>query len=79
MASTRICKVCGKEYEYCHTQLKVGEIFRWQDVACCKEHGSQYFAEVMTSRNEGGSSPSRRSKSTNKKTAKTSAKEKTVE
>ena len=32
--ATRICKVCGKEYEYCHTQRTVPGIFRYQDVAC---------------------------------------------
>ena len=49
---TRICKVCGKEYPYCKTELKIGEIFRWQDVACCAEHGAEYFAEVAAARGE---------------------------
>lgn len=44
--TTRICKVCGKEYEYCHTLRRVEGIFRYQDVACCPEHGSIYLAEV---------------------------------
>ena len=48
--STRVCKVCGKEYPYCKTELKNGEIFRWQDVACCVEHGSEYFALIAASR-----------------------------
>ena len=48
--STKICKVCGKEYPYCKTELKDGEIFRWQDVACCPEHGSEYFALVAAAR-----------------------------
>ena len=50
--STRLCKVCGKEYPYCKTELKNGNIFRWQDVACCPEHGSEYFALVAASREE---------------------------
>ena len=50
--STRICKVCGKEYPYCKTILKEGEIFRWQDVACCQEHGSKYFSLILASRAE---------------------------
>ena len=50
--ATKICKVCGKEYEYCHTFRKDGNIFRWQDVACCPEHGSIYFAKVLKSRNQ---------------------------
>ena len=41
------CKVCGKKYEYCHTQRKDGDVFRWQDVACCAEHGAEYFKSVI--------------------------------
>lgn len=47
---TRICKICGKEYPYCKTERNAG-IFRYQDVACCVEHGTQYFAEVEAARN----------------------------
>ena len=47
---TRICKICGKEYPYCKTERGAG-IFRYQDVACCVEHGTQYFAEVEAARN----------------------------
>lgn len=43
----RICKVCGKEYEYCHSVKTWDGINRWQDIACCPEHGAQYFAEVL--------------------------------
>lgn len=50
MTGKRICKVCGSEYEYCHTLRKNG-IFRWQDVACCQEHGAEYFLRVEMSRN----------------------------
>lgn len=50
--STRICKICGKEYPYCKTELKDGNIFRWQDVACCHEHGTEYFALIAASRGE---------------------------
>lgn len=49
--ATRKCKVCGKEYEYCHTFRKATSVFRWQDVACCPEHGNTYFARVMAMRN----------------------------
>ena len=45
----RICKICGKEYPYCKT-ARNSDIFRWQDVACCPEHGSEYFAKVIESR-----------------------------
>lgn len=44
------CKVCGADYEYCHTLKNTIDIFRWQDVACCPEHGSIYFAEIIKSR-----------------------------
>lgn len=44
------CKVCGADYEYCHTVRSTIDIFRWQDVACCPEHGSEYFAKVLESR-----------------------------
>lgn len=47
---TRVCKVCGAEYEYCRTKYRDTSIFRYQDVACCAEHGSEYFAAVLASR-----------------------------
>lgn len=47
--SIKKCKVCGKEYEACRT-FRADNVFRWQDVACSPEHGSQYFAEVLASR-----------------------------
>lgn len=46
----KICKVCGKEYEACHTFRLDENIFRWQDVACCPEHGAEYFAAIEASR-----------------------------
>lgn len=45
----RICKVCGKEYPYCKTERRT-TIFRFQDVACCPEHGVIYFERVAESR-----------------------------
>lgn len=45
----RICKVCGKEYPYCKN-WNSADTFRWQDVACCEEHGKEYFAAVMRAR-----------------------------
>lgn len=49
---TRVCKVCGAEYEYCRTRYRDNTIFRWQDVACCQSHGSQYFAAVLAARSK---------------------------
>lgn len=51
-AATKICKVCGKEYEYCRTNRTVAGVFRYQDVACSAEHGSIYLARVIESRKE---------------------------
>lgn len=46
---TKRCKVCGKEYPYCKTASRPG-VFRYQDVACCPEHGSIYLKRVMEAR-----------------------------
>jgi hypothetical protein len=48
--ATRVCKVCGKEYECCHTLLNSANTFCWQNVACCPEHGKQYFDRILASR-----------------------------
>ena len=48
---TKVCRVCGKEYEACHTlRPNLNNEFRWQDVACCVEHGAIYFEKVMKAR-----------------------------
>lgn len=47
----KVCKICGKEYPFCKTVFKPG-VFRWQDVACCEEHGSEYLARIIASRSE---------------------------
>lgn len=52
MTATKVCKVCGRTYEYCRTQRMVEGVFRWQDVACCPEHGSEYLAAVKAARGE---------------------------
>ena len=49
--ATRICKVCGKEYGYCKTWNSPDK-FRWQDVACSRECGEQYFRQVLEARGE---------------------------
>lgn len=48
--ATKVCKICGKVYPYCRSQKKVDGVFRWQDVACCPEHGSEYLAAVLKAR-----------------------------
>ena len=48
--ATKICKICGKEYDCCRTSITNTGIFHWRDVACCEEHGKQYFAKIIASR-----------------------------
>lgn len=48
--ATKKCKVCGGDYEYCHTVRRVAGVFRWQDVACCPEHGVIYLEKIRKSR-----------------------------
>lgn len=51
LPNTKICKICGKEYKYCKTE-SLKDIFRWRDVACCLEHGREYFKQVLEARSE---------------------------
>lgn len=44
---TKICKICGKEYQYCSTKASA---FRYHDVACCPEHAVEYFKKVEAAR-----------------------------
>lgn len=44
------CRVCGKEYEACHTIRPTSDYFRWQDVACSPECGAKYLADITASR-----------------------------
>lgn len=44
------CRVCGKEYEACRSARRVDGVYRWQDVACCVEHGAEYLALIRASR-----------------------------
>lgn len=48
--ATKKCRVCGKNYEYCHTNRRVAGVFRWQDVACSPECGAIYLAKIEASR-----------------------------
>ena len=52
---TKICKICGKEYPACLTEIN--GVFRWKDVACCPEHAAQYFAEVRAARSGNAIEP----------------------
>ena len=55
--ATKICKVCGKEYPYCHSLRLDTNIFRWQDVACSPEHAATYFANIEASRSGAKAKP----------------------
>lgn len=46
----KVCRVCGKEYEACHTLKRVAGVFRWQEVACSPECGGVYLAKIEESR-----------------------------
>lgn len=46
----KVCKICGKSYEACRTPARPG-VYRWQDVACCPEHGAEYLEKVNAARN----------------------------
>lgn len=45
------CRICGKEYEGCKSAINNTDgVFRWQEVACCPEHGAEYLRRVLASR-----------------------------
>ena len=44
----RVCRVCGATYHACATPGRGA--FRWQDIACCREHWNKYYEEIVASR-----------------------------
>jgi len=52
MAGILRCRICGKEYEGCRSSNLDPTTFRWQDVACCEEHGNEYFQKILESRGQ---------------------------
>lgn len=50
MLSIQRCRVCGKEYEACHTLRPASDTFRWQAVACSPECGEKFLAAILASR-----------------------------
>lgn len=70
------CRVCGKKYKGCRTSHPNDGVFRWQDVACCPEHGAEYLRQVLEARGELVSEPERKTeevKATAKKSESTEA------
>ena len=50
MTPKKQCRVCGKDYEPCHsTKLQIG-VFRWREVACSPECGAIYLQRIQESR-----------------------------
>lgn len=49
---TKVCRVCGRQYKTC-AMLYKSTVFRWQDVACCPEHGAEYLKAIQESRASG--------------------------
>lgn len=49
----KVCKICGREYEACHTlRPNLDNEFRWNDVCCCPEHGAEYLRRVLIARGQ---------------------------
>lgn len=65
----KVCKVCGKEYEACHTlRPNMNSEFRWQDVACCPEHGAEYLRRILISRGQLAEEPAKTEEAAPKET-----------
>jgi len=47
---TMNCRVCGKPYDVCLSAKQMPGVFRWQEVACSPECGSEYLAKVNAAR-----------------------------
>lgn len=50
MATTKICRVCGKEYIPCRSIRPADATFNWRVVACSPKCGEEYFRQVAVSR-----------------------------
>lgn len=48
------CRICGKEYAACKNAVRnpYSKTFRWQEVACSPECGSEYFRRIQESRKQ---------------------------
>lgn len=49
MNSLAECRVCGKAYKPCRSEIQSG-VFRWQAVACSPECGAEYLRRIEESR-----------------------------
>lgn len=64
MTPKKQCRVCGKEYEPCHSTGLQNGVFRWREVSCSPECGAIYLRRVQESR---GLVPKETKKSRSKK------------
>lgn len=48
---TKVCRVCGAEYEACGAIRNGDSTFRWREVACSPKCGQKYLEMVMAARN----------------------------
>lgn len=50
MTQTKKCRVCGKDYEPCHSTGLQNGVFRWREVSCSPECGAIYLRQIQESR-----------------------------
>lgn len=50
MSQIKKCRVCGKEYEPCHSVGLQNGVFRWREVSCSPECGAIYLRRIQESR-----------------------------
>ncbi len=48
---TKVCRVCGKNYEACRSVKTGSGVFNWREVACSPECGEVYFRRIEEARN----------------------------
>lgn len=47
---TKICRVCGSEYDACNSVRTGNKVFNWREVACSPECGMVYLEKINASR-----------------------------
>ena len=50
MSQKKQCRVCGKDYEPCHSHAPQNGVFRWREVACSPDCGAIYLRRIQESR-----------------------------
>lgn len=70
-SSKKVCRVCGKEYEACHSANMPAGVFRWQEVACSPECGEVYMQCVIEARAKASAHQKAKRKSPSEKRERT--------